>query len=152
MTAPDDPRSDGSASHSPNPLTQTFRDLFVLGLGLLVGFFWYLYNEVGDNVDEPENVIIGLIIIVGFMFRYLALMRAHGGFGGNGRTAAVMAFVRELIVFVSGLALGLFWYQFYSDKGGAEIHIIIALLVLIFAIARYMYLLREASAAKEIDR
>jgi hypothetical protein len=140
-----DPQDSGRARpplDAASPLTRTLGDVFVLGIGLLIGFFWHLYNSSNGTVHETRNVIIGLVIIISFMVRYLFLGRQVEE---RGYAAIGMQFVREIFVFSLGLVLGLFWYEFYRERAAADVHIIIVLLVLIFALARFLYLRRQAT-------
>lgn len=145
MTEPENQTPEPEISGSPEPRApaepirvQVFKEFVALCFGLLIGFFWYLYGDVNREMDsiESQNVIIGLLIIIGFMFRYLQLMRAPG----YSTQQAVEKFIRELIVFLLGLTVGFFWYYYYTTSNDLEVHVIILLLIVIFVIARYLNL------------
>ena len=61
------------------------------------------------------------------------------------RTAAVVGeFLKEVLILLIGLALGFFWYMYYTyDNKSVDVHIIIFLLVIIICMARYIVLFKR---------
>jgi hypothetical protein len=62
------------------------------------------------------------------------------------KSAADMAleFFKELAIFICGLLLGFFWYMYYRQAPGAEVHIIIGLIVIVICLVRYIGLTRKS--------
>lgn len=53
-----------------------------------------------------------------------------------------LQFVWEIVVFLTGLFIGFFWYMYVQNSPNtAEAHIIIGLLVIIICMSRYVYIL-----------
>lgn len=68
-------------SHAVDPVEsiamQFLRELVIFILGILLGFYWHIYY-IESQVEEA-HIIIGLIVIIICMTRYLFLLKsAHG--------------------------------------------------------------------------
>lgn len=138
------PNSDGNGVRQPgSPVAQTLHDFVVLMAGLLTGFFWHLYDFISRSSEPNElpNVIIGLGVILGLMIRFLFLVQRRDV---PPRTIGWIYMV-EVLIFIFGLLMGLFWHWFYTITGGIEVHVIIAMLIAIFTLARYIYFIRPGA-------
>lgn len=58
-------------------------------------------------------------------------------------TSVAAQFFKELIIFLSGLFLGFFWYMYFHESWTSDTHIIIGLVVIILCMARYLMLLKH---------
>ncbi|GEM_PF-5468420 len=56
------------------------------------------------------------------------------------RRAQTLDFLREVAVLLIGLFIGFFWSQYFQQVGD-EGHIIIALLIIILILVRYIYMI-----------
>ena len=78
MIPHDNERGKSATETTPTPgwiSAVFFKELTVFSIGLFTGFFWYLYYVKEQNTQT--HIIIGLVVIIMGMGRYLYLLRHH---------------------------------------------------------------------------
>ena len=72
----DQGKNDSATVHPPGWVSIVFfKELVVFAIGLFMGFFWYLYYA--KDPSTQTHIIIGLVVIIMGMGRYLYLLRYH---------------------------------------------------------------------------
>ena len=147
MTDPEQPTNDslpsgdsapaGPASAS-EPGMQVIHELFVLCLGLVIGYFWCLYSDAGSGVNNFHHIIIGLTIIVGFLVRYIRLATRQPP---RSKRETIQHFLQELTIFSVGLVGGFLWYMLYDGQYNS-VHLVVVLLIVLYGLGRYIALRR----------
>jgi hypothetical protein len=127
---PEDPGPEGD----PLVLSAVIYEIGVLIFGMITGFFWCMYNTEQFNATETINVIIGLMIFVMILSRYIYRVKilVHR----SDMTTVTRDFAMELSVYILGLITGFFWYSYYNADGCVEVHVIMTLLVVIYGMIR----------------
>lgn len=66
-------KDDGVGGRATNFADQYLKEFTIFVGGILLGFFWHVYYA--EDKDSKVHIIIGLVVIITCMTRYIMLMK-----------------------------------------------------------------------------
>jgi hypothetical protein len=120
------------------------REMFILTMGLLIGFVWTMLAS-GSGDFEIYNMFIGLVIIMFVLVRYLYLAKYKSR--DSDKDGLIKQFLIEVVVLVPSIMLGLLWWLWYDADRREAVHLVMLMVVVVYGLFRLVLAISQRPEA-----